>query len=487
MKITDFSIGLSLRQKLFLLVCLAFSLRLYVVLNAAAVAVDSTVDIGLARAFSEGDFLGGIDKARPPLHPLLVSLFYQVFQDYELAARVVSLVFGTLVIPLSFYLGRLVYNERAGLLTAFFVTVHPYLIRYSGDTLREALYHFFAVTLTILGLKIISNRSKGLMLLAGIVSLLAYLTKHVSIGFFIVISLWVVFYDFRRIREDWRERLGLLASGWAPFIILAVPYLVFLLQETGGATITGKIDMEWLLSRVHKTISFNNDNLYDFTRRLPQALSFLFFAVFLFLYPLKVRREGVSTPEYFLLAVLLAYSLLHLITLPERRYLIRLAPMALVFAAIGFCQLEQWLKARAGGGGGLLPGMIIAVLLLEFAAVQLPRGLVSLHAHRLTEKTAGLWFKEFTGGGAAVVSQRPIFTFYADGKHVKLRGRKLERVLRRGMKRGAEYLVGYPSRLAERIPDFDESNEKFLVEVNSFAGDKGKFVIYEFSVEDHRK
>jgi 4-amino-4-deoxy-L-arabinose transferase-like glycosyltransferase len=141
-KIKNLMGNISTGQTLLLLLCLGFFIRLYVVMNAVTLSVDSTLDLKLAKAFSEWNFYGGLDMNRPPLHPILVSLTYPIFQDYEFAARIISLIFGTLVIPVSFYLGRFIYNERAGLVTAFFTTVHPYMVRYSGDTLREGLYYF---------------------------------------------------------------------------------------------------------------------------------------------------------------------------------------------------------------------------------------------------------------------------------------------------------------------------------------------------------
>jgi hypothetical protein len=64
--VRDFFGGMITGQKLTLLVCLGFILRLYVALNAVTLSVDSTIDLRLARAFTEGDFYGGLDASRPP-------------------------------------------------------------------------------------------------------------------------------------------------------------------------------------------------------------------------------------------------------------------------------------------------------------------------------------------------------------------------------------------------------------------------------------
>jgi 4-amino-4-deoxy-L-arabinose transferase-like glycosyltransferase len=222
------------------------------------------------------------------------------------------LIFGTLVIPVSFYLGRHIYNERVGLITAFFVTVHPYLIRYSGDTLREGLYYFLAATVTLLGVKVIFTRSLRLMFLVGLFSFLAYMVKQGAIGFLIIISLWIVFYNIRQIREDWRERLALLASGWVLFILMALPYLLFLHQEIGGMAITGKMPLKILFTRIYTIATFNNtEHWVDFLKHFPEAFSIPFFVLFLF-FIFKRFKEGFTSSEVYLISILVGYSVIYL-------------------------------------------------------------------------------------------------------------------------------------------------------------------------------
>jgi 4-amino-4-deoxy-L-arabinose transferase-like glycosyltransferase len=476
----DFLSGISTGKWLFFLTCFAFFIRLYVVLNAVTLSVDSTIDLKLAEAFSKGDYRGGLDIRRPPLHPIFVSLAYPVFQDYELSARVISLIFGTLTIPLSFYLGRHIYNERVGLITAFFLTVHPLMVRYSGDTLTEGLYHFLSVTIVLLGLKALSTRGIGTMFLTGLFSVLAYLTKHVAIGFLIIISLWVIFHNFPRIREDWGKRLALVASGWVVFIFMAIPYLLFLYKETGGVAITG-MSITNLLFRSYQTAVFtNSEHWVKFLQHVPEAFSIPFFILFLWGI-FKRQREGFSTAEYFLITILAAFCLLRLGVNPGRRYFVQLMPMALVFAATGFCYLENYIKSRAEEKAPL----IVTALLILITVILLPFGMIPLKAHRLPEKLAGKWLLETKGGGSTILSKKPIVAYYADGNFVYLYNGKLERVIKSGKRRGAEYLAGYPRKLRRNIPDFDGEEKRLLKEVKSFEGEDGeKFIIYRLSPGD---
>ncbi|MEE9614109.1 MAG: glycosyltransferase family 39 protein [Thermodesulfobacteriota bacterium] len=137
----DISKNLSTFQWLLLLTAVGFSIRLYLLLAAVAISTDTFDYVQMAMGFKEGDWLEGLNWKRRPLYPVLLNLVYPVFHDYELAGRAISLFFGTLVIPLCFYLANLVYEERTGLYAAFMVTVHPYMMRYAAEPLTEGLYY----------------------------------------------------------------------------------------------------------------------------------------------------------------------------------------------------------------------------------------------------------------------------------------------------------------------------------------------------------
>jgi hypothetical protein len=383
-------------------------------------------------------------------------------------------VFGTLVIALSFHIGRLVSDERVGLIGAFLVAVHPYLVRYSGDTLREGLYYFLVATVVLLGYRAVFSSSVRQMFLAGVVSLLAYLTKPGAIGLLLVISLWVVLYKFRSIREDWQKRLVMLASGFSVFILMALPYLVYLYQETGGVALTGKLDSNFILVRVSNTFTFSeNDHWARFFKHFPEAFSIPFFLLFLSYFFGRVR-EGFNPAEYYLLSILGAYSLLYLGVNPQRRYFVQLMPFVLVFSAIGFTYVESWLRTKKRGL------LILTVLILATMAVQLPKGLKTLKERHLPEKLAGEWLLATDGSNTTILSRKPIVTYYADANFVHLiDGFSLERVVGRAKQHGAEYIAGYPEKFREVVPDFDRDEKRLLSEVRSFEGKDGKrFVLY---------
>jgi 4-amino-4-deoxy-L-arabinose transferase-like glycosyltransferase len=461
-------------QWLLALIFLGFFLRLYVVLNAVTISVDGFGYINITKGFLEGNLNEGLSVFRRPLYPFLLGFVSLIVDDFELSGRIVSLVFGTLVIPVSFYLGRTIYNERVGLFAAFFVSIHPYMVRYSGEVLTEGLYYFLIAAVTLLGLKAVSKRSAGLMSLAGLIAFFTFLTRPGAIVIWGVITLWAVSYDFHKIREDWRRSSSLLVIGLSIFTLMALVNMFFIYKATGQwglagtSTMTSSIGMDRGL--LLKTANF--------LKYFPEAFSVPFLLLFLY-GTFRQERQGLVQAEYYLLSVFLACLLFYVVIDPRRRYFVHLMPAALVFSAVGFYHVEKLLKTRAREKAALFT----AVLILVIMAFQLPKGMVSLHAHRLPERLAGEWLKEHEGGPYTIMARKPIVAFYAEGDHLILPRGRLEEIIEYGGERGAEYMAGYALRLGEGIPDFDTDKERFLAEVKSFKGKNGKeFIIYRFGI-----
>jgi len=61
----------------------------------------------------------------PPLYSYLIAINYKIFGSSELAAVSVSILFGSLMVLIIFLLGKQLYDERVGLLAAFFLCIDP--------------------------------------------------------------------------------------------------------------------------------------------------------------------------------------------------------------------------------------------------------------------------------------------------------------------------------------------------------------------------
>jgi len=121
-----------------------------------------------------------------PLYPLFVAFLGKFISNYELAGRLVSIFFGTiLIVPVYLFAEKQLSKKVAwycSLLIAFF----PMLIESSVSALTESLYIFMAITGVIVGFLAIQKKSILLAATTGGLFSLAYLTRPEGFGFLIV-------------------------------------------------------------------------------------------------------------------------------------------------------------------------------------------------------------------------------------------------------------------------------------------------------------
>jgi hypothetical protein len=89
----------------------------------------------------------------------------------------------------------------------------------------------------------------------------------------------------------------------------------------------------------------------------------------------------------------------------------------------GFLAIHEWLVGRVSGrwhnrrlGISQKPAFILSVLVLTVLVVVLPKTLKPLRYERLTEKQAGAWIKDQSGGEKTVFGTVPHVAYYAGGE-----------------------------------------------------------------------
>jgi len=134
---------------------------------------------------------------------------YGFFGDKLESAYYVSLLFGVLMIPLTYLLANLIYNQRVALFSALLVWLDPVQIMCSQKVWMETTLSFFiifAIYLFIFGLQ---KHNENYFILSGIVSGLATLTKYPGFLAIGTIIMYSVLYE----RQLFRSRkfiIGLL-------------------------------------------------------------------------------------------------------------------------------------------------------------------------------------------------------------------------------------------------------------------------------------
>ncbi len=176
-----------------------------------------------------------------PLFPLFVALFGKAVSDYELAGRLVSIFFGTLLIVPVFLFTNKYISKKAAWICSLLIAFFPLLIESSVSALSESLYIFMAITGVILGFLSLQKKSTILAIVTGGFFSLAYLTRPEGIGFlcvFVGLTTCVLIYKIAK-RHEYRL-IGLLVCSVLVFLIITSPYLLYLHQVTGKWTLSSK-------------------------------------------------------------------------------------------------------------------------------------------------------------------------------------------------------------------------------------------------------
>jgi 4-amino-4-deoxy-L-arabinose transferase-like glycosyltransferase len=390
------------RAVLLISACIGILLRVLGLVTAGAIEMDGIEYAGAAAHFAHGEFGQALKGVRVPFYPLLTGLFNLVIPDVELAGRLVSLVAALLLIVFCFFMIRRLFGERTAIYATFFVTVHPYMIRFSSPVLSEALATFlFTVAVVLFYSGWVNSRSQEIGL-SGLFLTLAYLTRPEYIIYFAPLTVLLL------IRE---RRFLNTAAFLSCFVMIAFAFLIYIRMETGFWVIDKKM-LAWkekAAAGSSLAFFFGSLSATAIVKNIPVVLLRFGEAIFpplLFLAILGFKRVE---PRYRLLViVLVATHVLGRSFVPHatKRYSVEFAPVIMVFAAQGIAALFDFFHRYRYK----LP-LFYAVLCI-IAGLSLYQGIAMGSHGRELHKQAGLYLREERAGGS-VASRLPILTFYA--------------------------------------------------------------------------
>ena len=126
-----------------LIVALGIALRLYhLQFYLDDGGVDSMWYTNAGFIYSNGDLLTSSATVKGPLLTLLLGLSIRIFGPTYLVTKYVSLIAGSLLPIVVFFLGSELFGKKVGLLSALIISITPLLIFYHGLVYREPLYSF---------------------------------------------------------------------------------------------------------------------------------------------------------------------------------------------------------------------------------------------------------------------------------------------------------------------------------------------------------
>ena len=179
-------------------------------------------------------------RAHPLIFQLLVSLVYQ-FGVHDLTPRLLAVGFGLATVAAAYALGAKIYGRRAGLLTALFMAVMPYLVVVNRQGLLDGPMVFFTVVALWLVAKFVIEENSRALYAAGAVLGLAFLTKETAV------LLVPAVYAFLAVTPSVRVSLADLALSLGSFAAVGLAYP--LSQSLAGGSTSGKHFLVWQLFR----------------------------------------------------------------------------------------------------------------------------------------------------------------------------------------------------------------------------------------------
>jgi 4-amino-4-deoxy-L-arabinose transferase-like glycosyltransferase len=147
MKLTSFfrNIKKNLPREVFLVFLLAFVVRLFAANYTYIVNQDGVLYIHQARAIFYGEWENLKTCILPYIsnYPIFVAGAFAIFRDWIVAARSISILFGTItLIPLYLLLKRF-FEDKINFLVVLMYALTPVLVGRSADVVRGPVYWFF--------------------------------------------------------------------------------------------------------------------------------------------------------------------------------------------------------------------------------------------------------------------------------------------------------------------------------------------------------
>jgi mannosyltransferase len=230
------------------IVLLALGLRL-IGLGNDSLWLDEGFSVKVAhlRLLSLPEFLADYDT-HPPLYYALLHCWIVLFGDSETAVRSLSVVFGVLLVPVMYELGRLLGGRAAGLTAALLAAVSPFFVRYSQETRNYALLALLTAVSLLFLLRLRDHPTRP-RAVAFVLATALLLYTHAYGVFVVLAEAVIVALDIRAVPAGPARRTAL--RRWIPVGIavgaLFLPWFIVLIRQMGEEVAGGaRANLSWL-------------------------------------------------------------------------------------------------------------------------------------------------------------------------------------------------------------------------------------------------
>lgn len=410
---------------------LAVLVRVYKILVTKCIASDGVAYIGAAKDLLEGS---GFNPIWPPLYPWLISLLWRAGINPELSGQLISLIFGVLTVALIYILSKKITgSEIVSNIAVIFSVFHPFLVRYSAETLSDSLFTFLITLSIYYGWLVIESgkREKTFfrVFITGVVLALAYLTKPEGIFILIIISLWWIIFPLVKIKLHkglWYRNVFKVVFVWIVFFVVCLPYLYAVKSKSGDWIISQKqtIVFSIALQSGGYEEEFLNVSPLEYAKEKPKIFfskvgsdlltvfgkfpDAYFPLLFILLLIGIMGRDKEKKYLLYILSFLIPFFIGYAVYHPGRRYLVGWVPLTIFLSAYGIININKWTKINTW----------ILVIITVF--IMFPKTFAPIRKNGARWKEAGLWIKDYGKKNPVVMCEDERTAFYADGENVIL-------------------------------------------------------------------
>jgi len=167
------------------------------------------------------------NDVHPPLYYWLLRLWKSIFGVNQLGLRSFSLLWGMLLIPSIYWVGKKMFDFRVGLLAALFCAVSPFAIIYSEEARMYAFFSFLFLWMTWFFYQALKTKQRKYWIYWGILGGLSFYTHYLTLFFLPIFYLTALLFPFKfpfKIKEQFKKT----ANFWWGALIIIIFFVTWL-------------------------------------------------------------------------------------------------------------------------------------------------------------------------------------------------------------------------------------------------------------------
>lgn len=162
-----------------------------------------------------------ISGSRPPLYFIFMHFWVENFGVSEFATRLLPVIFGICSIVLIYYIGNSLFEQKVGILSAFFMSVSKFQIYYSQELRYYSLYQLLTLISFLFYIRFLKSKSYLYAALYILSTILVYYSHDFAVLIIAVQNLYILikYRTLRTIIPRWLLSQFIIFLGIAPRFI----------------------------------------------------------------------------------------------------------------------------------------------------------------------------------------------------------------------------------------------------------------------------